>query len=159
MKVVAVPMFPAVLLATALLSSGNLVIIDLAVEPAAAKARPIPFDAGAVRAAIAYQLAQVGVPVAGGQGATRLIVRVTYWDPGNGIGLAQTARMTANYKLRAADGRESETMSASCEAKAAMSLTTTPGDRTRLAWTRCLAEFSTNIAIGLVGGSETVVVR
>ena len=150
---------PVVLLTAALLASGKLVIIDLALEPSAAKARPIQFDAAAVRAAIAYQLAQVGVPVAGGERAARLVVRITYWDPGNGIGLGQTARMTANYKLRDADGRESDVMAVSCEGKAALTLTSTPSERTRLAWNRCLTEFSTRIANGLVGDTETIVVR
>lgn len=147
------------LVAAALIANGQLVMIDLALEPGAAQARPIPFDANAVRAAIAYQLAQVGIPVAGGEKAIRLIVRVSQWDPGNGIGLGQTARMTATYRLRRADGSESEAMPAKCEARAAFGLSTTPGDRTRLAWTRCLAEFSTSIVNGIAGGNEAVVVR
>lgn len=159
MKADSVLMSHVILAAAALLSSGQLVMIDLALEPTAAKARPIPFDSTAVRAAIAYQLAQVGIPVAGRPGASRLIIRVIYWDPGNGIGLAQTARMTASYKLRSANGVETESIPVSCEGKAAVSLTTTPGDRTRLAWTRCLTDFSIKIASGLAGDTETVVVR
>lgn len=149
----------ATLVAAALLAPGNLVIIDLALDPGAAQSRPIPFDAAAVRAAIAFQLAQAGIPVAGGQGASRLVVRVTQWDPGNGVGLGQTARMTASYRLRRANGEESEPMSAMCEAKAAFGLSTTPGQRTRLAWTRCLDEFSASIVNGLTGGNDAVVVR
>ena len=159
MKVWPVPIFSTVLLGAALLAPGNLVLIDLALEPEAAKARPIPFDASAVRAAIAYQLAQVGVPVGGGEGAKRLVIRVTYFDPGNGIGLAQTARMSAHYKLRGANGAETEPFPVSCEGRAAVTLTSTPGARTRLAWTRCLTELSVKIANGLAGASEEVVVR
>lgn len=154
-------MSPAILLLTAaaLLAPGQMVMIDLAVEPDAAGKRPIAFDAPGFRAAIAQQLAQSGVMVGAGQGMARLVIRVTGYDPGNGVAFAQTARMSARFQIVPANGAASEERAVACEGKAKFDLGNTPGGRARRAYARCLDELAAAMARQLVDSEGSVMVR
>jgi hypothetical protein len=152
-------MFQTLLAAAALLVPGQLVMIDLALDPEAAGKRPVPFDAPGFRAVIAQQLAQSGVPVGAGEGMTRLVIRVTSYDPGNGIALDQTARLSARFQLLPASGAPSEEMTVSCEGKAKFDLANTPGGRARRAYARCLNELAVRMTGKLVGSEAPVMVR
>lgn len=151
---------PFLILATAAaLVPGQLVMLDVALDHEAAGKRPIPFDASAFRAALAQQLGQSGIPVGAGEGMTRLIIRVTSYDPGNGIALDQTARMSVRFHLLPASGVPGAELTASCEGKAKFDLANTPGGRARRAYGRCLNELAVRMTDQLVGANGTIVVR
>lgn len=152
-------LFPLMLTAAALLAPGQLVMIDLAVDPEAAGKRPVRFDAPGFRAALAQQLAQSGVPVGAGEGMTRLVVRVTDYDPGNGIAIDQKARMSVRFRLLPPSGEPSAEFTASCEGKAKFNLMNTPGGRARRAYADCLNELAVRMSDQLVGNNGRVIVR
>ncbi len=145
--------------AAAMLAPGQPVMIVLNLEPEAAGKRPVAFDAPGFRAVIAQQLAQAGVVVGAGQGMTRLVIRVTSYDPGNGIAAAQTARMTARFQLVPASGMPSAEQELACEGKAKFDLASTPGGRARRAHARCLDALAVSLTEKLVGTEGPVMVR
>lgn len=152
-------LFPLMLTVAALLAPGQLVMIDLALDPAAAGKRPVAFDAAGFRAALAQQLTQSGVPVGAGDGMSRLVIRVTHYDPGNGIAIDQKARMAVRFHLLPAKGAASAEYTASCESRAKFNLMNTPGGRARRAYANCLNELAMKMSDQLVGGDGRVIVR
>lgn len=152
------------LLLAALVPPGKPIAVAVEVAPGAVKSRVAPFDPGMLRQALVRELQASGVAIGTSPDLLRLVVRVAAVDPGNTLALGQTATLSATAELQLPGepnqpGQSTALPPASCANQAKFGLLSTPGQRARLALTRCIDQLAGQISASVAGGNETVVVR
>ena len=152
-------LFIALAAAAFALHPGQAIRIDLALAPGLAERIVKRWNGNVLRAALAQQLAQAGVAVAGNAGLARLHITITSFDKGAAIGAGQSAHLEAEVQLHPVDGPPLPVRTVRCDGKGSLSLDSTPGSRNRQAIQQCLNMLAVAIAGPLTGSDQTVIVR